>query len=170
MFFSYDNTTLIFLCKFQIFPCSIHGEIPKIPLSELCEKRNRQYLAPKFLCMTINSIFNDKSYPPPPPFFINLYTYNLYCIYIFDDKFIKLHVSVPCYCNFTNTIRCDNTTGQCFCKAGWEGKFCDTDVKECTLNATICGANAECQETSGSYRCICNAGYMMDQNGTCVGV
>ena len=28
------------LCMFQIFPCSIHGELPKNPLSELCEKRN----------------------------------------------------------------------------------------------------------------------------------
>ena len=27
------------LCKFQIFPCNIHGEIPKNLLSELCEKR-----------------------------------------------------------------------------------------------------------------------------------
>ena len=28
------------LCNFQIFPCSIKGEIPKNPLSELCEKRS----------------------------------------------------------------------------------------------------------------------------------
>ena len=27
------------MCKFQIFLCSIYGEIPKNPLSELCEKR-----------------------------------------------------------------------------------------------------------------------------------
>ena len=28
------------MCKFQIFPCSIHREIPKNLLSELCEERN----------------------------------------------------------------------------------------------------------------------------------
>ena len=39
--FSYDKTSLKILCKFQIFPCSIHGEIQKNLLSELCEKRNR---------------------------------------------------------------------------------------------------------------------------------
>ena len=35
---SYDKTKFKILCKFQIFPRSIHGEIPK--KSELCEKRN----------------------------------------------------------------------------------------------------------------------------------
>ena len=30
--------------KFQIFPCNIHGENPKNPLSELCEKENRANL------------------------------------------------------------------------------------------------------------------------------
>ena len=30
------------LWKFQIFSCSIHGEIPKTPLPELCEKENRK--------------------------------------------------------------------------------------------------------------------------------
>ena len=29
------------MCKFQIFPCSIHEEIPKNPLFELCEKRSK---------------------------------------------------------------------------------------------------------------------------------
>ena len=28
------------LCKFQIIPYGIHGEIPQNPLSELCEKMN----------------------------------------------------------------------------------------------------------------------------------
>ena len=32
------------LCKFQIFPCSIHGEIPKNPLSDLYEKGNSSNL------------------------------------------------------------------------------------------------------------------------------
>ena len=39
-FFSYDKTSLNFCASFRFFPCSIHGEIPKNPLSELCEKRN----------------------------------------------------------------------------------------------------------------------------------
>ena len=38
--FSYDKISLKILCKFQIFPCSIRGEIPKNLLSEQCEKRN----------------------------------------------------------------------------------------------------------------------------------
>ena len=38
-------------CKFQNFRCSIHREIPKHPLSEICEKKNNWYIAAKeILC------------------------------------------------------------------------------------------------------------------------
>ena len=39
---SYDKTSLKICVSFKIFPCSIHGDISKIPLSELCEKENSQ--------------------------------------------------------------------------------------------------------------------------------
>ena len=42
--FMFLFTTKLILYKFQNFPCSIHGEIPKNPLSELCEKR-KSYLS-----------------------------------------------------------------------------------------------------------------------------
>ena len=38
--FSYDKTSLKLCASFRFFPCSIHGEIFKNPLSELCEKEN----------------------------------------------------------------------------------------------------------------------------------
>ena len=53
--FSYDKISLKFCCKFQIFPCSICGEISKNPLSELCEKRNR-------LCTCIKLVLFQKAY------------------------------------------------------------------------------------------------------------
>ena len=41
------------------------------------------------------------------------------------------------------------------------------DIDEC-LNTTTCDANAECNNTYGSFLCTCNAGY--EGNGfTCTG-
>ena len=75
-----------------------------------------------------------------------------------------------CSCNFANTKECDRNTGACKCKPGWEGKDCDTDIKECTKDLKICGDNAKCHETPGSYYCICDVGYKKDKAGACVGM
>ena len=52
-----------------------------------------------------------------------------------------------------------------------KGKDCDTDIKECTKDLrNICGDNAKCHETPGSYYCICDVGYKKDRAGACVGM
>ena len=33
------------------------------------------------------------------------------------------------------------------------------DVDECQSNLDDCDVNAECSNTEGSYRCVCNLGY-----------
>ena len=33
------------------------------------------------------------------------------------------------------------------------------DVDECQINLDDCDVNAECSNTEGSYRCVCNLGY-----------
>ena len=38
----------------------------------------------------------------------------------------------------------------------------NVDVDECTAFPNICDANADCQNTDGSYICSCKAGYMGD--------
>ncbi|VDI06848.1 Hypothetical predicted protein, partial [Mytilus galloprovincialis] len=40
----------------------------------------------------------------------------------------------------------------------------DTDVNECAMNPEIC-QNGACENLDGSYRCICNPGYQVDQSG-----
>ena len=40
--------------------------------------------------------------------------------------------------------------------------FCYTDIDECTTNFHSCDVNAICQNTVGSYSCICKAGYIGD--------
>ena len=34
-----------------------------------------------------------------------------------------------------------------------------TDIQECTLGLDYCDENGVCQETDGSYECVCNPGY-----------
>ncbi|VDI73639.1 Hypothetical predicted protein, partial [Mytilus galloprovincialis] len=63
-----------------------------------------------------------------------------------------------CTCVTENTNSCNKTDGSCNCKTGWKGDNCDTDINECD-NATICQANSLCENTNGSYVCVCNEGY-----------
>ncbi|CAG2200661.1 unnamed protein product [Mytilus edulis] len=63
-----------------------------------------------------------------------------------------------CTCETENTNSCNKTDGSCNCKTGWKGDNCDTDINECD-NATICQANSLCENTNGSYVCVCNEGY-----------
>ena len=75
-----------------------------------------------------------------------------------------------CECNFANTIACNNVNGSCLCKPGWEGIECNTDVKECSENPSVCAAqNTECHEMPGSFICNCKAGYFEDASGSCTG-
>lgn len=73
-----------------------------------------------------------------------------------------------CSCDFSNTQLCDKKNGTCYCKEGWQGASCSEDVLECA-NTTICGSNAHCSETNGSYICNCDVGYKKDAFGSCVG-
>ncbi|WAR24058.1 MLP-like protein [Mya arenaria] len=38
------------------------------------------------------------------------------------------------------------------------------DVDECSTDPTICDVTSTCQNTVGSFECICNTGYRMDGN------
>ena len=55
---------------------------------------------------------------------------------------------------------CDDTTGDCICDAGWTGAACDTDVDECTEQP--CDPNAACANEPGSFRCVCDDGFVGD--------
>ncbi|KAF8568165.1 hypothetical protein P879_02081 [Paragonimus westermani] len=59
--------------------------------------------------------------------------------------------------------------GRCLCKSGFEGTLCDQDKNECLLPAASHGCTFECQNTYGSYECICPMGYQrLTDKRTCV--
>ena len=47
---------------------------------------------------------------------------------------------------------------------------CTLDIDECALGTDLCDQNSYCNNTLGSYSCICNPGYSLNGNGrTCDG-
>ena len=42
-------------------------------------------------------------------------------------------------------------------------------MNECSVLPDVCGDNARCENTMGSFRCMCNDGFEM-RDGTCQGL
>lgn len=64
--------------------------------------------------------------------------------------------SQACTCNVTNTVDCDDVTGACTCKSGWNGTNCDVDINECSNGMRVCNSTTEqCVNSDGSSECVC---------------
>ncbi|KAL5014723.1 hypothetical protein ScPMuIL_008993 [Solemya velum] len=72
----------------------------------------------------------------------------------------------PCQCMKDNAIGCDEDTGVCECKQGWNSSKCETDIDECLADS--CPSDAKCTNYDGFYNCSCGIGRYI-QNQTCVG-
>ncbi|XP_048726962.2 uncharacterized protein LOC125645465 isoform X2 [Ostrea edulis] len=56
-----------------------------------------------------------------------------------------------CVCERSNSVSCDQDTGECKCKAGWTGARC------------TCGSSMNCDENSycDGFKCLCNNGFFL---------
>ncbi|XP_066553217.1 latent-transforming growth factor beta-binding protein 1 isoform X2 [Amia ocellicauda] len=75
------------------------------------------------------------------------------------------------------TWRCENALGsyQCIvdCPPGHtlEPNGICVDVDECSVNSTLCGRHGFCENTAGSFRCLCDQGFQEQPDGQgCVDV
>merc|ERR1711937_99279 len=58
----------------------------------------------------------------------------------------------------------------CSCPAQWNGPTCGEDMDECSdVSLFNCVGNSTCNNTVGSYECVCDVGYEMT-NGECVDI
>ncbi|XP_067894762.1 latent-transforming growth factor beta-binding protein 2-like isoform X2 [Heterodontus francisci] len=60
--------------------------------------------------------------------------------------------------------KCENTVGSYQCIVGCQPGFQRTAIGECIdinecMNGTICGAHGYCENTDGSFRCLCDRGF-----------
>ncbi|XP_060571547.1 protein draper-like [Ruditapes philippinarum] len=77
--------------------------------------------------------------------------------------------STECTCDKDNTDTCDHITGACSCLKEWTEENCDTDVDECLNNKNLCDikTNSTCNNTIGSYKCVCDTGFKDDGKNKC---
>ncbi|KAI6201251.1 EGF-like domain-containing protein [Aphelenchoides besseyi] len=78
----------------------------------------------------------------------------------------RVSVQPPCPKCDPNA-KCVNS--ECICNSGWTGNgLVCTDLNECSMEG-ICGSNAECYNSPGSYQCQCSSGFVATPTG-CVDV
>ncbi|KAH9505468.1 hypothetical protein Btru_057396 [Bulinus truncatus] len=74
--------------------------------------------------------------------------------------------NATCKCNQTNTDFCKSWTGQCVCNANWTSLDCNKIADRCPWWACY-SRNAVCKNFLGGFDCVCNTGYVMNDNGYC---
>ncbi|CAL1545513.1 unnamed protein product [Lymnaea stagnalis] len=74
-----------------------------------------------------------------------------------DSPSYGVNCSQTCECS--DNGYCDVVKG-CVCDENWTGVNCDVDVDEC-ISPDICPENQLCQNTNGSFTCLCPTGFEM---------
>ncbi|KAI8738014.1 mucin protein, partial [Biomphalaria glabrata] len=65
-------------------------------------------------------------------------------------------------------LGCDKVEG-CLCHSNWRGVSCEIDVDECVEGLANCRPDQICQNTMGSFACLCHQGFK-EVNGTCANI
>ena len=126
-------------CAAQTNPCG--GNWNNLILFELLAHID-EYLAANAVCRNTNPGYKCEC---PPGFTGNG---NIACE--------ATEVRTLCKTNFDCTNNAECQAGQCVCRQGFTaaGTLC-LDVDECRSDPQVCGANAVCVNTPGSFSCSC---------------
>uniref|UniRef100_A0A667ZEQ5 Vitamin K-dependent protein S n=1 Tax=Myripristis murdjan TaxID=586833 RepID=A0A667ZEQ5_9TELE len=76
----------------------------------------------------------------------------------------------PCYKE--GSVRCvdGQASFTCVCKPGWKGVRCEDDIDECSDPEFPAGCNQKCYNFPGSFRCMCEDGYYINDKINCIDV
>ena len=91
---------------------------------------------------------------------------------------ISIHTACPsgtwgkdclrdCSCRDIDTV-CNETVGCEECPDGFEGGDCLDDINECDNHP--CDEHATCNNTIGTFKCVCQAGYTQYNSTVCEGM
>ena len=72
------------------------------------------------------------------------------------------------FLKFISLIFESNGRFSCKCNKGYRGDGVECqDIDECQKGSASCDENKKCQNTPGSYDCVCKDGFLTKNNGEC---
>uniref|UniRef100_A0A8C4E907 Vitamin K-dependent protein S n=1 Tax=Dicentrarchus labrax TaxID=13489 RepID=A0A8C4E907_DICLA len=76
----------------------------------------------------------------------------------------------PCYKEGSQGCVDGQASFTCVCKPGWKGLLCEDDIDECTDPEFSAGCNQKCYNFPGSFHCMCEDGYFINDKINCVDI
>ncbi|TKS70310.1 Vitamin K-dependent protein S [Collichthys lucidus] len=73
----------------------------------------------------------------------------------------------PCYKEGTERCVDGQASFKCVCKTGWKGPRCEDDIDECSDPEYPAGCNQKCSNLPGSFHCMCEEGYLINNKINC---
>ncbi|XP_037545867.1 vitamin K-dependent protein S [Nematolebias whitei] len=156
----------------SLFEESKKGNLERECIEELCNKEEAreifenepetEYFYPKYVvCLGshrvgINNQNSDSNIP------LDLRT----CVKEISNQ------CTPFPCSKDGSERCvdGQASFTCVCKPGWKGRRCEDDIDECSDPEFPAGCNQKCHNFPGSFRCMCEDGYFLNDNINCVDI
>uniref|UniRef100_A0A8C7YWA7 Vitamin K-dependent protein S n=1 Tax=Oryzias sinensis TaxID=183150 RepID=A0A8C7YWA7_9TELE len=76
----------------------------------------------------------------------------------------------PCYKEGSEGCVDGQASFTCVCKPGWKGRLCEYDIDECSDPDFPAGCKHKCNNIPGSFYCMCDEGYFLNDKTNCVDV
>uniref|UniRef100_A0A1A7YKX8 Vitamin K-dependent protein S n=2 Tax=Iconisemion striatum TaxID=60296 RepID=A0A1A7YKX8_9TELE len=171
-----QNTASQFLSRHRransMFEESKKGNLERECIEELCNKEEAreifenqpetEYFYPRYVgCLGshrvgINNQNSDSNIPS------DLRT----CVKEISDQ------CTPSPCSKDGSKGCEDGQASftCVCKSGWKGQLCEDDIDECLDPDFPAGCNQKCRNIPGSFHCMCEEGYFLNDNIHCVDI
>uniref|UniRef100_A0A8C7YZ23 Vitamin K-dependent protein S n=1 Tax=Oryzias sinensis TaxID=183150 RepID=A0A8C7YZ23_9TELE len=149
-----QNTASQFLRRHRransVFEETKAGNLERECIEELCNKEEAR------------EIFENQ---PETEYFYPKYVGMLASSTRFDDC-----TPFPCYKEGSEGCVDGQASFTCVCKPGWKGRLCEYDIDECSDPDFPAGCKHKCNNIPGSFYCMCDEGYFLNDKTNCVDI